>query len=216
MGRLVDLTGQKFGRLTVIKRAGTSKRNQLTWLCKCDCGNINTFVGNNLKTGNTKSCGCYANDVKFTSDYFNIQKRLEKRINKTSYCWIWTGSLNECGYGKIWYKGKNRFAHRLIYTLFKGEIGDGLVICHTCDNRKCVNPDHLWAGTSQENCRDMVIKERQARGENHSKAILSEADVLYIRSRKKYFGLQKELSEMFKIHNSVISAIINRKIWRHI
>ena len=67
MGRLVDLTGQKFGRLTVIERADeyVSPKGQrhIRWFCKCDCGNYVTVKGNHLKSGNTKSCGCLDSEI---------------------------------------------------------------------------------------------------------------------------------------------------------
>jgi hypothetical protein len=55
---LIDLTGNKFGRLSVIKRVGNNRHNQVKWLCKCDCGKEVVVIGNNLKRGTTKSCGC--------------------------------------------------------------------------------------------------------------------------------------------------------------
>lgn len=63
MGRLVDLTGQKFGRLTVIERAGTSPHGKATWTCECDCGSMVVVIGNSLLTGNTRSCGCVHNEA---------------------------------------------------------------------------------------------------------------------------------------------------------
>ncbi len=68
MGRkVIDLTGKKFGRLTVIKKVGSDKSGKITWLCKCDCGKEIICVGSNLNRGDTKSCGCLAkeNVIKF-------------------------------------------------------------------------------------------------------------------------------------------------------
>lgn len=63
MGKINDLTGQRFGRLAVVERAGRNARRHATWLCRCDCGNSSIVAGTDLLSGNTKSCGCYHDDV---------------------------------------------------------------------------------------------------------------------------------------------------------
>jgi hypothetical protein len=75
-------------------------------------------------------------------------------------CWEWTGALNNKGYGKLCVNGKQIFAHRASYALHVGPIPPGSVICHLCDNPRCVNPDHLFAGTMLDNTRDMIAKGR--------------------------------------------------------
>lgn len=79
-------------------------------------------------------------------------------------CWIWRGSMEPTGYGKIGFGGvdsKREFkAHRVSYEMRYGPIKDGMVICHTCDNPSCVNPNHLFEGTHTDNMRDMGRKGR--------------------------------------------------------
>lgn len=90
---MIDLTGKKFGRLTVVKRVGTDNQRNPMWLCKCDCGNEKVIRGNGLKSGNTKSCGCLAKE--------NAQQRL-KFLNyktgqyKSRLYRIWTSMKTRC------------------------------------------------------------------------------------------------------------------------
>lgn len=92
-----------------------------------------------------------------------VEQRFNKKylINEHTDCWEWTRSTNNVGYGMFRYrKGLMRTAHRVSYEMHKGPIPDGMIVCHTCDNPKCVNPDHLWLGTRRDNYNDMVAKGR--------------------------------------------------------
>lgn len=90
-----------------------------------------------------------------------MKKILKNKYKKDSNgCWIWQKSKNEKGYGRIQVKGKMWAAHRLSFTLSKGNILKGMVVCHSCDNPSCINPDHLWLGTMGENMLDMMKKGR--------------------------------------------------------
>jgi hypothetical protein len=78
------------------------------------------------------------------------------KVNKTSGCWIWTAA-NKDGYGRYSNSG---YAHRISWEMHFGKIPAGMFVCHKCDNPPCVNPDHLFLGTNQDNVNDMRAKGR--------------------------------------------------------
>lgn len=75
-------------------------------------------------------------------------------------CWNFTGAIGRGGYGLASYHGKIHHAHRLSWILTNGEIPNGLLACHKCDNRLCINPAHLFLGTNLDNTIDMMNKGR--------------------------------------------------------
>lgn len=82
-----------------------------------------------------------------------------------SGCWLWLSSVDAGGYGRLYATGRGQMlAHRASYESFVGPIPAGMCVCHKCDVRSCVNPDHLWLGTDADNTADMVRKGRQRRG----------------------------------------------------
>ena len=98
---------------------------------------------------------------------WGVDVELERFRNKVSYgphCWNWKASTFNTGYGQFTTAdGKNRTAHRVAYEYAYGPIPDGLYVCHSCDNRKCVNPAHLWLGNAKANVTDMIDKGRAPR-----------------------------------------------------
>lgn len=116
------------------------------------------------------------------------------------------------GYGQVNRDGRAAYAHRVAWELAHGPAGDAYVL-HRCDNRKCVNPEHLFLGSFDDNMADMVAKGRQAHGTRNMHAKLTEADVLAIRAS----GLkQREIAEQFGVQQSLVSMIRSKRIWRQV
>ena len=151
----------------------------------------------------------------------SLKERFLGKVNKNgpNGCWIWTGACNSEGYGNIGVENRTEKAHRVSWELYNGKIPKGLCICHKCDNPKCVNPEHLFLGTNQDNTDDMIQKGREANreGEKNPKSKLTEEIVLWVRSEYdtgKY--TMKQLAEKCNVIQSTIGKIINRKSWKHL
>lgn len=135
------------------------------------------------------------------------------RMSETG-CWLWTGPTNGKGYGVFYTGSKNRYAHRISYELYKGQIPEGLNVLHACDIPACVNPAHLRAGTQKENAIDRESRgRRDVRGEQIGTSKLTEADVIEI--RKSTLG-QKALAEKYGVAPSHIWVIRAGKAWKHV
>lgn len=89
-----------------------------------------------------------------------VRERFFSRIEYTESCWNWKGGDNGQGYRRISVNGEIAYAHRLAWTIFRGDIPNGLCVCHHCDNPSCVRPDHLFLGTKADNNIDRIIKGR--------------------------------------------------------
>lgn len=141
--------------------------------------------------------------------------RFEKKFRVTPGCWVWTSYRDKDGYGGFSIEHVTFRAHRVAYMMYVGEIDDGMLICHKCDNPSCVNPDHLYQGTQQKNMRDMRSKNRGAinNGVLCGGSKLSESQVLEIRSLKQS---QSAIARKYGVAQSTISLIVNRKTWTHI
>lgn len=132
-------------------------------------------------------------------------------------CWLWTGAIHHGGYGVIWRDGRNHHAHRISYELHIGPIPDDLFVCHTCDVRICVNPDHLWLGTALDNNRDRERKGRgnppSLKGERAPAAKLTRQDVIDIRrSREPHYVL----AARYGMSRSALRAARAGQSWSHL
>lgn len=142
-------------------------------------------------------------------------ERLMTHVQQSeSGCWTWLGYKNNKGYGMLLGAGKSLvLAHRASYEVHVSDIPQGLQVLHACDNPACVNPRHLFLGTTKDNIADMVAKGRNARGEMQPHAKLSAGDIALIRNSQQK---QKEIASIYKISQGAVSMIQNGKRWSHI
>ena len=134
-----------------------------------------------------------------------------------SGCWLWVGAYHATGYGQSARGGTSILAHRLSWRVYRGPIPEGLYVCHKCDIRECVNPDHLFLGTAKDNSRDMAKKGRckivHRRGEENNFSKLTTADVIEIRRAS---GFQYVIAKRYGISQACVSRIKRRETWNHI
>lgn len=139
-----------------------------------------------------------------------IKKKIFKNVRKNKTCILWTRSVAAGGYGRLYFNKKTVGIHRISYLLFKGPIPPKMLVCHTCDVRRCINPDHLFLGTTKDNAQDALKKGRLPR--NCVK--LNWKIVKYIRNKYKrgkydYSALAYE----YGVTKSTIGKIMRYKNW---
>jgi hypothetical protein len=123
------------------------------------------------------------------------------------------------GYPAFWYNGKNHIGSRFMYECYNGPITKDLIICHTCDNLKCVNPNHLWEDTTQQNTLDRDLKNRTAKGSKISTSKLKEVDVFNILNNiylNKYKNTNDILLEYNMISLAQLNRILNGISWKYL
>ena len=134
---------------------------------------------------------------------FKEIRRFEARVRKAGGCgcWVWTGALNNGGYGRFVIGGREELAHRAAWMLYKGEIPDGLLVLHRCDNPGCVRSDHLFLGTHADNAMDKMLKGRGGTTK------LSDEQVREIRAVRAEGVKVRVIAEQFGVVTSTVSDI---------
>lgn len=160
------------------------------------------------------------------------EQRFWSHVNKTDYCWLWTGSKRNKGYGAFVWADRGLIvqgrAHRYSWELVNGPIPKGLCCLHRCDTPACVNPDHLWIGTKAENNRDMWLKGRHVaggtycgegkykRGEKHHNSVLSFEVVTAIRNDHKIGLGYIRLGKKYGVSMSCARKVVKGITWKHV
>lgn len=163
----------------------------------------------------------------------DLAERFWRKVKKTDYCWEWIGGKSSKGYGVIQEGGagsKSLAAHRLSFELSNGPIPAGLNILHSCDNPRCVNPDHLRAGPQSDNIAEAYEKKRKvspfAKVENryqgprpslpgaaNPNSRLTDDDIRAIRASTEKPGI---VAKRFNIIPDYVTMIRKRKVWKHV
>lgn len=112
-------------------------------------------------------------------------------------CWNWIRACNSAGYGHYKISGKMQQAHRVAYFLAYNKWSKNCIL-HSCDNRRCCNPEHLFEGTRMDNIQDMVSKGRQAKGVSKNNVKLIEKQVIDIRLLKRFGAKLNEICQLFQ------------------
>jgi hypothetical protein len=228
----IDISGQKFHRLTALKTVGTGSRG-IMWLCQCDCGNETTASTCCLRGGHTKSCGCLQKEKASKNSVLARRVKAEKtpplevrfwsKVDRRGVdeCWPWTAGVRrkDEGYGAFAFNGQHQPASRVSWILAFGSIDGNLEVCHRCDNPSCCNPNHLFLGTRKDNNDDKVAKRRHAFGERVNTAKLTEAQVLEIKRAKPVGrtkpGYRTAIAKIYGVSPCTITDIWGRR-WAHL
>lgn len=146
-----------------------------------------------------------------------LTRRFWSKVDKRGpgECWEWTGSVLAHGYGQIGLGSSNVGTHRVAFFLAHGRWPQNHC-CHRCDNRRCVNPEHLFEGTALDNMRDKVAKGRASRGSKHGLSKLTEDDVPRIRALAAERVSVSEIARRFGVGRNPIRRIIAGTGWRHV
>lgn len=205
----------------------TRTKNTPNCLCQ-QCGKAFFAYPYEIRDGRktcSKACGYKSR----ATNPYDLWKQVDTSGGPES-CWEWQGRTN-FGYGIVMIHGRNIRVHRLSYELVNGPIPDGLMVRHKCDNRRCVNPDHLEVGTHQDNMDDMMERGRKpmgelhhtvarpetvVRGERNGRAKLTDDAVRSIHRMVRDGMTISAIARHFNVSRSLVRKVRDGEVWRHV
>lgn len=193
-------------------------------LCMCGCGQTTSIA-----TSTSREKGWVrGKHLRYISGHFstagttrpkqNLAERFWGKVDRNgpihpalgTPCWVWTAGLTRFGYGKFQINRKSIHAHRVVWTLERGDIPGDLNVLHHCDNPPCVNPDHLYLGTHADNHADMMERDR------YTFAKLTKDDVRLIRQLCASGMTKENVASRFHVHPVTVSKIVRRTRWKSV
>lgn len=153
-----------------------------------------------------------------------VEERFWEKVDRTDGCWNWVAAISHGWYGSFCVeKGKTIVAHKFSWELANGPVPDGMKVCHSCDNPRCVRVDHLFLGTQAENLLDMSKKGRRARGhslshkgESHPMSSLTDELVTEARDRHAEGENVADLAIEMKVSKSAMKKAVHGHTWKHL
>lgn len=186
-------------RVPPCKIEGCNKKSHCQFLCSMHYARL-VRHGDPLITKNNKSL--------VTWEYLLSCSITDEQTE----CIEWQKAKSK-GYGAVFFNGKTVRTHCVSYILNIGNIPDGLFVCHHCDNKLCINPEHLFVGTQKNNIQDAISKGRMLLGEKNGHAKLTKKDIISIRQMD---GFHRDIAKMFGVSRGCISHVKRRSTWKHI
>ena len=159
------------------------------------------------KVGFEATCG--------RAEYCSTACHISSNVKPNGSCLEWQSGLDKDGYGVVKLRGGRRLkAHRASFELVHGQIPSGMMLCHSCDNPRCVNPDHLFIGSAKDNKADCVSKGRHVKGRGlYWKVKLTEQQVLDIRADDR---ISRLVAPEYGVTKELIQMIRRRAVWKHL
>lgn len=230
-----SITGQRFGRLLVVRPTGVTDRHGRTqWECVCDCGSTKLAWRGPLVAGDCQSCGCLRSSsprMHWKRHRSSVYDRFKQKVDRSGgpdACWPWTAARNPDGYGMLrvplesggW---RMAMAHKLALEFSGVKIPDGKFALHTCDNPPCCNPKHLYVGDHEQNMRDMVARGRASHhgftgplGEGRYNACLTNEIVRAARARARNGESPSAIARTVGVNVHTLWNAIRGRTWAHI